>query len=365
MSQMDIKDIFNRFNVSGTWLDGKPTGSGHIHSTWLILTREEDEPDYILQKINDKVFPPVAEMMNNIQKITSHIKKKIIPDSIQQVLEVIQTKGNRTHYTDSSGIHWRLYRKVDPGISYDVIPNEKVAFEAGKAFGKFISDLEDLPADDLFTIIPGFHSVDWRYQQLKEAVARNSTGRAVDVKEEIAFAKTHIEKMRIIPGRERVGKIPVRITHNDTKLNNILFDEQDRAVCVIDLDTVMPGLSLYDYGDLIRTATNTAEEDEPDLNRIQFSIPVFREITRGFFESTSHFLTRDEIELLTLSAQYMTYIMGIRFLADYLSGDVYYQTSYSDHNIRRCKAQFRLMQLMIDNYQESREVVSQISNKNF
>ncbi len=360
---MDIKEIFNRFNVSGTWLDGKPTETGHIHATWFILTHEEYEPDYVLQKINDKVFPPVAEMMNNIQKITSHIKKKINPDGIQQVLEVVKTKENLTHYTDSAGIHWRLYRKVEPGISYDVIPNEKVAFEAGKAFGKFISDLEDFPADGLFTLIPGFHSVEWRYQQLTEAIARNSAGRAVDVNEEIAFAKAHFEKIRIIPRQERAGKLPLRITHNDTKLNNILFDEQDRAVCVIDLDTVMPGLSLYDFGDMIRTATNTAKEDEPDLERIQFSIPVFREIARGFLESTSHFLTRTEIELLTLSAQYITYIMGIRFLADYLSGDIYYHTSCAEQNLRRCKAQFRLMQLMIDNYQETREIVCQISNQ--
>jgi len=356
---MNIKEVFNRFNVSGTWLDGKPTDTGHIHTTWFILTHEEDEPDYVLQKINDQVFPAVAEMMNNIQKITSHIKKKN-PDSIQHALEVVKTKENLTHYTDSEGFHWRMYRKVDPGISYDVIPNYKVAFEAGKAFGKFISDLEDFPADGLFTLIPDFHSVEWRYQQLAEALARNSAGRAVDVNEEIAFAKTHFEKMRIIPRQERAGKLPVRITHNDTKLNNILFDEQDRAVCVIDLDTVMPGLTLYDFGDLIRTATNTAREDEPDLERIQFNNPVFREIASGFIESTSHFLTKAEIELLALSAQYMTYIMGIRFLADYLSGDIYYHTSYEDQNLRRCKAQFRLMQRMIDNYQESREVVREI-----
>ncbi len=387
MSPPDIRSVFEQFRATGTWRESRTLESGHINTTWVIRTVEEDRPDYILQKINHHVFPPVAEMMENIRKVTRHIQDKqavkqnspagSMADDVGvgkrnsgrggsdrgsgdrpiQVLEVIPTIDDKTHFTDSEGNHWRLYRKVDPGISYDVVPNKKVAYEAGKAFGQFIDDLKDLPAEELVPVIPDFHSVDWRYQQLQEAVAADPVGRVAEVEEEIAFAQEYIERLRIIPRQERAGKLPVRVTHNDTKLNNILFDEQDRAVCVIDLDTVMPGLSLYDFGDLIRTAANMGEEDEADLSRVQFSIPVFREIARGFLESTRHFLTKEEIELLPLSARYMTWLMGARFLADYINGDVYYQIRYPDQNRRRCRAQFRLIACMEEHYEESREAI--------
>ena len=357
MMDIDLKFIFENFNASGTWIEGSLTGSGHIHSTYLIRTAEQNEPDYILQKINDKVFPPVAKMMNNIQKVTNHIREKRKSDNSAQVLEIIETKTKKNYFTDNQGKHWRMYKKVSPGISYDIVPDKKVASEAGKAFGQFIVDLGDLPAEEIYPVIPGFHSMEMRYENFSKAMNENPFNRVDEVMEEIDFVKDHIDRMMIIPELEKTGKLPLRITHNDTKLNNILFDHNNRAVCVIDLDTVMPGLSLYDFGDTIRTAANTGREDEADLDKVEFSIRIFKAFSEGFLDKTFGFLNKEEIDNLTLSSQYMTFIMGLRFLTDYISGDVYYTTHYNKQNLRRCRAQFRLMQCMIDSYNESRKII--------
>ncbi len=363
MTSPDIKSLFDQFNASGTFLEGFPTGSGHIHTTYLIKTSEKNQPDYILQQINQNVFPPVAEMMNNIQKVTRHIRKKREPDSTEEVLEIIETATGKSYYTDPEGNHWRMYKKISPGISYDVVPNKKVAHEAGKAFGQFIGDLHDLPANEIFPVIPDFHSIEMRYENFIRAMQTNPCNRVDEVKKEIDFANARIDEMMVIPRLGKEDKLPLRITHNDTKLNNVLFDENDRAVCVIDLDTVMPGFSLYDFGDTIRTAANTGEEDEADLDKIQFSLPIFKAYSEGFLEKTISFLTPSETQFLTLSSQYMTFIMGIRFLTDYISGDIYYSIRYSKQNLRRCRAQFRLMQCMIDNYRESQDIIRNTVSK--
>ncbi len=363
MSNSGIKKIFEQFSAEGTLLDGSPTGSGHIHTTWLIRTAEEDTPDYIVQKINHIVFPPVAEMMGNIQKVTGHISAKNKTGTNGKVLEIIRTTTGTSYYTDPEGNHWRMYRKISPGISYDVVPNNKVAFEAGRAFGKFIGDLRDLPANEIYPVIPGFNSMEMRFEQLKKAVKTDPLKRVSEVKKEIGYAFDRIDDMLVISSLEKEGKLPQRITHNDTKLNNVLFDNDDKAVCVIDLDTVMPGLSLYDFGDTIRTAANTAEEDEPDTRKINFSLPVFKAYSEGFLKETISFLNTYETDHLALSAQYMTFIMGIRFLADYILGDVYYTTRYSNHNLDRCRAQFRLMQLMNEKYADTRNIIQQTLEK--
>ena len=363
MVNSNIRFLFDKFKAKGTWLDGRPTGSGHIHATYLIRTSEENLPDYILQKINHNVFPPVAEMMDNIQKVTRHISSKIKTGSPGKLLEIIVTKTGKSYYTDQDGNHWRMYRKISPGISYDVVPNNKIAYEAGKAFGQFIGDLRDLPANEIFPVIPQFNCMEMRFGQFKSALEADPVNRAAEVQDEIGFVFAHINDMLVIPKLKKEGKLPVRITHNDTKLNNVLFDKDDKAVCVIDLDTVMPGLSLYDFGDTIRTAANTAEEDEPDTGKIQFSLPVFKAYSEGFMENTMSFLAPAEIELMPLSAQYMTFIMGLRFLTDYISGDTYYATHYNNHNIVRCRAQFRLMQLMIENYRETADIILQTVRK--
>ena len=359
----ELLSLCQRFAVSGTPSNVVPTGSGLIHATWTVRTREVEAPDCILQRINDSVFPCVAELMDNIQKVTGHIRKKRGNVSHGSVLELIRTRTNETYYTDHAGNHWRMYRKISPGITYDVVPNANIAREAGRAFGQFLSDLRDLPADEIYPVIPAFHSVELRYDQLLQAVRNNPLGRVAEVQDEIDFAHAQIDRMRIIPQLEREGRLPQRVTHNDTKLNNVLFDENERAVCVIDLDTVMPGLSLYDFGDTIRTAANTGEEDEAQPEKTQFSLTVFMAFSEGFLERTHGFLEPAELEHLALSSQYMTYIMGIRFLADYISGDVYYNIHYSGQNLRRCRAQFRLMRRMMDQYREAQDFIMQFSKK--
>lgn len=363
MTQPDLKYIFEQFEACGTYFSGDKTGSGHIHTTFLATTAEKTEPDYIIQKINNKVFPHVAEMMDNISKVTRHIQKKRKEGSSSQVLEIVPSKSGNNFFTDSDGTYWRMYRKIIPGISYDEVPNEKVANEAGKAFGQFVIDLDDLPAEEIFPVIPGFHSMEMRFEQFKQAIGNNASGRDGEVTMEIDFVNRHIENMLVIPKLEKEGKLPLRITHNDTKLNNILFDENDNAICVIDLDTVMPGLSLYDFGDTIRTAANTGSEDEADLNRVKFNKGVFRSFSEGFLKKTSGSLNYHETDLLALSAQYMTFIMGLRFLTDYISGDIYYSIQYKNQNLRRCRAQFRLMESMIESYEESREILSVLAER--
>jgi hypothetical protein len=360
---MDLKNIFKQFNAPGTWLDAAPTGSGHIHETWLIRTAEEEKPDYIIQKINHNVFPPVAEMMSNIQKVTTHIRKKKAAGDKGQVLEIIETGAGKTHYTDPGGINWRMYRKISPGRSYDIVPNEKVALEAGKAFGQFIADLRDLPADEIYPVIPDFNSMEMRFGQFKHAIQADPADRVKEVGREIEFANARIDDMMVITRLGKEGKLPLRITHNDTKLNNVLFDDNDNAVCVIDLDTVMPGLSLYDFGDTIRTAANTGQEDEADLGKIEFSLAVFKAFSEGFLDSTLPFLTPSEVDYMALSSQYMTFIMGLRFLTDYVNGDVYYTIRHEKHNLRRCRAQFRLMDCMKDRYHECQDIIMKLDQK--
>ncbi len=353
-----IREIFNQFKTSGSWESSAEFGSGHIHKTWLIRTAEEDQPDYILQKINHNVFPPVAEMMENIRKVTGHIIEKIRPGTNRTVLEIIETTRGSTFYNDTLGDYWRMYYRIEPGISYDTVPNNKVAGEAGKAFGQFIGDLRDMPVDEIFPVIPGFNSMELRYNQFINALEQDPLNRAAEVKKEIDYVYDRIENMMTICLLEKEGKIPVRITHNDTKLNNVLFSNDDKAVAVIDLDTVMPGLVLYDFGDTIRTAASTGAEDEADLSAISFSIEVLKAYSEGFLEKTAPFLNRAEIEYLALSAQYMTFIMGLRFLTDYIAGDVYYLIKYPDQNLRRCRAQFRLMECMRDKYNETYDIIT-------
>lgn len=352
--------VFSHFRATGTCHKAIPFGSGHIHSTWLLHTLEEEAPDYILQKINHNVFPNIPLMMDNIVKVIQHLRNRPSGKGQSKVPSLIKTNNGSAFLKDADDNHWRLYEKISPGISYDVIPNEEVAFEAGRAFGAFIYDLRGLPADELTPVIPGFHSLHLRTNQLKQALKTASRERLSEVKKELDFAETQIKRLKFLSPNGNEDKLPRRITHNDTKLNNLLFDEHQRAVCVIDLDTVMPGRSLYDFGDLVRTAANTRAEDEIKTDQIDFSISTFRAIASGFLQSTSSLLTTEEKALLPVSAQYMAAIMGIRFLTDYLSGDRYYSIDYPGHNKVRCRAQFRLLQRMIDQEEVAEKALKSI-----
>lgn len=348
--------ICSHFRTEGRFCDAKRFGSGHIHQTWLIETEEEQHPGYILQKFNNQVFPDTGKVMENILHVTRHLRQHSEHGKIYSVAEPIAVNSGEYYYTDDQNNDWRLFQRIVPGISFDTVPDETVAYEAGKIYGSFIAGLNDFPAKSLHEVIPGFHSVELRYRQLMGAIEADAAGRVTDVDEEIRFAKEKIVAMRKIPELSDNSPLPVRVTHNDTKLNNVLFDENNRAAAVVDLDTVMPGYLLYDFGDLVRSAANSTGEDDEHAT---FSLPLFRAIAKGYLEETEELLTEEERSLLALSPQYMSYLMGIRFLADYLNGDTYYATHYPAQNLDRCRAQFGLMKRMDEVYDECKAVIGE------
>lgn len=350
-------DIFSRFNTSGTLCDAAQTGSGHIHTTFLLRTAEPDAPDYILQKINHKVFQDVDLLMNNMQRVTQQLQQKTKSEDGFVVLEMVRTRNGQNYLADAHGTFWRMFLNVPGSISYDEVPSPAIAYEAGKAYGHFLFSLHDFPVQTLQPVIPEFHSLSKRFRDFEKSVENDSVKRKSEVKSEIDLVYSQIDEMKIIPELEQQGKFPLRVTHNDTKINNVLFNAQGKAVCVIDLDTVMPGLSLYDFGDAIRTAAATAPEDEQDLSKMEIDLHIFKAFTKGFLEKTHSILTAHELDYLAFSCRYITFIQGMRFLTDYLEGDKYYKTSYENHNLIRARAQFKLAESMREKFEEMREIV--------
>ena len=335
------------FTLTGTPSSITSFGSGHIHDTYKLTTKEADTPNYLLQQINHQVFPQVPEMMENITRVTTHIRKKLESQkdksTHEKVLAIVPTHEGKSFYQDESGNFWRMFEFLEETRSYDRLESEQQAFEGGKAFGRFIALLQDLPGPPLHETILNFHHMPMRLQQLEQAVRENPLGRLKEVQEELVFVEARRTKMCLIQELADEGKLTPCVTHNDTKFNNVLLDENDRALCVIDLDTVMPGYVHFDFGDAIRSGTNTGEEDDADLSRVGVNLDYYRAFAEGFLRHTASFLTSLEKEYLPLSAQMMTFIMGVRFLTDYLKGDVYYTIHDPLQNLRRVRAQFALI----------------------
>jgi Ser/Thr protein kinase RdoA (MazF antagonist) len=352
----NFKEIFFRFNTTGTFKDAVLTGSGHIHATFLIRTTETDAPDYILQKMNQKVFPDIDLLMNNIDRVTQHLQDKSNARDGFTVLQMVKTRNQQNYFEHSNGIFWRMFLNVPGSISYDEVPNPAIAYEVGKAYGNFLFLLNDFPVHNLKPVIPDFHSIEKRFSDFERSVKNDPANRKSEIISEIDLVYSQIDEMKIVPELGQQGKFPLRVTHNDTKINNVLFNAQGKAICVIDLDTVMPGLSLYDFGDAIRTAAATAPEDEADLSKMKIDLQIFEAFTKGFLEKTRYILTKDEIEYLAFSCRYITFIQGMRFLTDYLDGDKYYKTSCENHNLLRARAQFKLAESMRENFKEMQRI---------
>jgi thiamine kinase-like enzyme len=352
-----FREIFKRFNTSGTLCDVAQTGSGHIHTTFLLRTAEPEAPDYILQKINHQVFPDVDLLTNNIQRVTQHLQQKKISEDGFVVLEMVRTKNYQNYLADAHGNYWRMFMNVKGSISYDEVPNTAIAYEAGKAYGHFLYNLHDFPIQTLQPVIPEFHSLSKRFGDFEKALKSDALNRKSEAKPEIDLVFSQIDEMKIIPEMDQKGQFPLRVTHNDTKINNVLFNTKGKAICVIDLDTVMPGLSLYDFGDAIRTAAATAAEDEQDLSKMKIDLQILEAFTKGFLEKTHTILTQDENSYLAFSCRYITFIQGMRFLTDYLDGDKYYKTSLENHNLIRARTQFKLAESMRESFKEMREIV--------
>ncbi len=360
----DLREIFGSFAAEGTFANCEPFGSGHIHDTYLLKTVEADKDDYILQRLNNGVFKNIPELQSNIERVTVHLKNKLsaIPgsDIKRECLNLISTIDGKSWITDKYDNYWRMYIYITGHRSYDIVDSTDKAYEGGKAVGRFQAMLSDLPGENLFETIKWFHNIEKRIETLNHKIKENPASRIVIVKEDINQILQRAEEMKTIIRLGNEGRIPLRITHNDTKFNNILLDENDKALCVIDLDTVMPGYVHYDFGDAIRTATNTAKEDEKDLSRINMDINLFRGYSEGYLSETSGMLNEVEKEYLAFAPKLITYTMAVRFLTDYIDGDKYYKIHHEDHNLERARAQIRLMMSMEEQYGEMRRIIRRL-----
>ncbi|MCH5198593.1 MAG: aminoglycoside phosphotransferase family protein [Oscillospiraceae bacterium] len=338
----DIKNICDNFVLQGEFTDFSVIKNGHINISFKI--NYSDNRSYLLQQINSNVFQNTEVLMNNIDKVTSFLRNK---RSKMTSLFCYPTLSGKKYYIDDSGKVWRVYNYIDNSVCYNIINSPELFYKTGAAFGEFQKLLADFPIDELGETIPDFHNTAKRYTTFLSSVAADKMNRADACKPEIEFVKNRADDTRILTDLISRGELPVRVTHNDTKLNNILFDaDTSEPKCVVDLDTVMPGLSLYDFGDAIRSGASTAEEDETDLSKVSCDLSLYEAYVKGYLSSAGDSLTEKEIEYLPFSAKLLTLECGIRFLTDYLEGDVYFKTSYPEHNLVRCRTQFKLVEDM-------------------
>jgi hypothetical protein len=360
----NLKEISGQFRHEGTFLTGEPYGSGHIHDTFRVQTAERDKDDYILQRLNNKIFKNIPQLQNNIERVTVYLNRKLqnVPGSNvkRECLTLIPAKDGKSWIVDKNGNYWRMYIFISNHRSYNIVDSSGKAFEGGKAIGRFQAMLADMPGEPLFETIPKFHDIENRLGILTQKIKEDPAGRVSEVSDEIKEYLSRGEEMKTILKLGRAGKIPLRITHNDTKFNNILLDENDKALCVIDLDTVMPGYVHYDFGDAIRTVTNTAAEDEKDLSKVEMNISLFEAYARGYLSETGNTLNEVEKEYLAFAPKLITYTIGVRFLTDYIDGDNYFKIHHEFHNRQRTRAQLKLVMSMERQYGEMKKIIGKL-----
>ncbi len=346
------KNIANAFDIPGTYVCEYPYGNGHINDTFCITYKSDGkETRYIQQRINKNIFKDVPALMENIGRVTRHQRKKFMEagrsDIDSRVLTIVPSREGKDYIIDSEGQYWRTYIFIENSFTLETVRKTEHAFQAARTFGEFQYQLTDMGAPRLHETIPNFHHTRSRFNTLLKAIEADEFNRAKDVQKEIDFAIQREETVDILLNLQAAGELPERITHNDTKLNNVLINaETGEGMCVIDLDTVMPGLALYDFGDMVRTATNTAEEDERDLSKVEMDISMYRALEEGYLSTAGKFLIPKEIELLPFSGQLITFEIGIRFLTDYLQNDVYFKTHRDKQNVDRCRKQFKMVESM-------------------
>jgi hypothetical protein len=343
----DIKEIISHFNIKATYTGCQAIKTGHINESYFISVDEADNPGYFLQSINYHIFKDVPALMENIRLVLEHLNKKAAKRKDNfKVLELIPTTDDKLFYKDNLGAYWRIYKYLPGAHSFDLIENEETASEGGRAFGRFVADVADMDASKLSDTIPDFHNMETRLDTFFKKVENDPVGRKKEVTNEIKFVRDRVNQMMELTSKIQSGVIPARITHNDTKVNNVMFDQNNKAFCIVDLDTVMPGSVLFDFGDAIRTGANTSNEDEKDLSLVDVNLPVFKKYAEGFLENTYKSLTKEEIENLSFSTRFMTFIIGLRFLTDYIDGDNYFRVNHYNHNLERTRVQFRLVEKM-------------------
>ena len=341
----DMNQIIKHFPEVGEVAEIKALTSGLINQTYLVKTADENEPNYVLQRINNNIFCDVDLLQHNIEVVTNHIRAKLEAaneaEIDRKVLRYVPAEDGKTYYCDESG-YWRVSVFIRDSQTLEAVTPES-SYLAGLKFGEFQAQLADVP-EQLGEVIPKFHNMEFRLQQLREAVADNKAGRLAEVQDIVDAIEADAEKMCSAEQLHREGKLPKRICHCDTKVSNMMFDLEGKVLCVIDLDTIMPSFIFSDFGDFLRSAANTGKEDDADLDNVKFNMEIFKAFAKGYIESAKVFLTPLEIEMLPYAAQLFPYMQAVRFLADYINGDTYYQTKYAEHNLVRTKAQYKLYQ---------------------
>ncbi|MGY4539158.1 Ser/Thr protein kinase RdoA (MazF antagonist) [Mucilaginibacter sp. UYNi724] len=360
-SSKNIAEVVSHFKCAADVGSQKAYGSGHINDTFKLTNVTAGGTDYLLQRINHKIFTDVEKLTDNMRKVTEHLKSKIKAygycDPLKEVMTLIPTDDNRFFYRDSAGDYWRMFYFLSDTKSYDIVETQKQAYEGGKAFGKFQHMLSDIPAGEMFEVIPDFHNIQKRLQHLDEAIAKDACGRVASVAAELEIVKKYAERMQYFQQPEQVAALPKRVIHNDTKFNNVLLDSNDEAQCVIDLETVMDGFVAYDFGDAIRTIINTTTEDEADLSKIQLNMPLFEAYVKGYLKEASKFLTDAEVNSLMKGALLLPYMQAVRFLTDHINGDTYFKTKFDGHNLQRARAQFQLVKMLDANAAQMHQVI--------
>ncbi|MDD6442185.1 MAG: aminoglycoside phosphotransferase family protein [bacterium] len=358
-----VEEAIERFQHEGTLVNTEIWGNGHINNTFLVSFEKEDGSTYkmILQQMNKQVFQKPVELMENVMNVTSYLQERILQnggDPARETLNVFPTKDGRPYYVDTAGEYWRAYRFIDGAACYEQVSCTEEFYQSGLSFGSFQRLLAEYPAETLHETIADFHDTRARFQVFKKAVEEDVCGRAASVQPEIGFVLNHEYLANVFMEMVDKGELPLRVTHNDTKLNNIMIDEKTKkGICVIDLDTVMPGLAMNDFGDAIRFGASTALEDEPDLTKVSCSMELYEAFTKGFIEGCGGRLTEKEIDLMPMGAKVMTFECGMRFLTDYLQGDVYFKIHREGHNLDRCRTQFKLVEDMEQKWDTMCEIV--------
>lgn len=351
-------NIEKHFSFEGTVKEIRPLGEGLINDTYFVET-EGNAPNYILQRKNKNIFKDIPAMMDNIHKVTTHLKEKIAiqgGDPLREALTVTPTIDGKLYYRDEEGEYWAACLFIEDTIAYQYADSPELAAQGGKGIGKFQAMLADMK-DPLADILPGFHNMRFRFQQWDEVLRKDPVGRKSQVQKEIDWIESRRDEMLALWAKAESGEIPTRVTHNDTKISNILFDKESNVLCVIDLDTVLSSIVLNDYGDAIRSYTNAGKEDDENLENVYIKMDIFEGYTKGYLSETISFLTTAEIENLAFSAKYITFEQVLRFLMDYIDGDNYYKVKNEKHNLVRTHAQYKLLQSMEENYDKMCEIV--------
>ena len=356
--QEKLNAIASEFAVTGVISDVAQLGEGFINDTYVITT-EGSSPNYILQRKNKQIFTDVPSMMDNISRVTAHLKAKVVAaggDPMREVMTLTPTKSGELYFLDTDGEYWAACVFISDTVAYNSAATPELAYQGGKGIGKFQSQLSDFEGT-LADILPGFHNMRFRFEQWDETIKSDKAGRVASLKEEISWIESRREKMMTLWAKVESGAIPQRVTHNDTKINNILFDKKGDVLCVIDLDTVLSATCLHDYGDALRSYTNTGEEDDSNLNNVESSLAIFESYTKGYLSEAGVFLNKAERENLASWGIFITSEQVLRFLMDYINGDTYYKIKSADHNLVRTHAQYKLLQSMEAQYPQMKAIV--------